>query len=424
MTMSKTVAAVAVKLLVGGLQYVVLKVCLDWPSRGLPVDECADRDSLEERHPFGKNFLIGAITFASMLAVILPYFYAECRDFSRSRQLSGLPPKHPYSRRAYMLTLTPAVLDVAAVVLSLAANKSIPATTMIILKSMRIIISAFLSKFILHKAQQPYQWMGVLITTLGLIPIFVVDFLRSADEKEAEAAYKKHIGMAEDKDKSSNAIAFVFVIVAELMRAIRYLLEERLMKMESLSAEFVVYMESLVGLVISVAIMFMAHGITAKSVAKNCGRVENLSDTWAMLKNEWVLWVLLTCHFVFVGVSNYATTLVTKYTSSVLNAILSQARTIVVWLPSVILGFVAERESEFTDHNGKYHPGVARFGEPFDKFVPLVFLGFFVVTAGAMVYSGHIRIPGTRCQPEPKKPKTVESPSTSHAVIEHSTSAI
>ena len=417
--MSKTIAAVAVKLLVGGLQYVVLKVCLDWPSQGLSGDECKGVEEGEKK-AFKKNFLFGVITFASMLFVILPYFYKECRDFARSRQLSGLPAKHPYSRRAYMLTMTPAVLDVVAVILSLYSNKFIPATTMIILKSMRIVISAFLSKFILHKAQMPYQWMGVLITTLGLLPIFIVDFLRHNEEDAAKKAYFKHMGKADKKDKEGSAsMAYVLVIIAEFMRAIRYLLEERLMKMESMSAEFVVYMESLVGFVISLLAMIGAHYITAPSLAKNCGRMEHMGDTWAMMKSEWMLWLLLSLHFVFVGVSNYATTLVTKYTSSVLNSILSQARTIVVWLPCVILGFVAEREYAFTDLDGNYHPGNAKFGEPFDRWVPLVFVGFGVVTCGALVYSGDLKLPGNRCQPEPKKPKkvsAVESPSTSHAV--------
>jgi hypothetical protein len=272
-----------------------------------------------------------------------------------------------------------------------------------------------MARLFLGKPQTSYQWVGVLVTTAGLIPIVLVGYFRDQDKDAIIKHYKEAHGKSEEEDSLGAYlwVPYLLVVVSEVMKAVRYLYEERLIKIEKMSAEFVVYMESLVGLAISLIALVACHFIT-----KPDGKpVEDLVETFDMMGRSYVVVLLVVAHFLIVGVSNYATTLVTKYLSSILNSILSQARTIVVWLPMVFLGAFGPVKCR-DENNLAEFPGIYAYGEPFDWLVPYLFLGFGMVTVGALIYNGDIKVPfGPKCQPPSTEkggscPTSPETPTT------------
>ena len=389
MGLSNTAIAVTVKLVVGGLQYVVTKLCLDWEVQGMG----------DKPEKFKKDGFLTAVTFLSMLLLILPFFIKELTNHRAKQREAGLVATHPYSLRDYGLTLMPAVLDVVAVAMSMKANKSLNATVMILLKSTRIIVTAFLTRFVLRKPQQLYQWFGVFVTIVGLLPVCLANYFREGENEDKK-----------EKQSMDFTLALSIVLVAEILRGIRYVYEERLMKINKLSAEFVVFMESLVGFIFSVIFMIGAHFWIIEGKESNYGRLENMEDTFTMLGNSWSLWLLIIAHFSLVGIANYSTTLVSKYLSSTLNAIISQARTVVVWLPMILLSNLGPKKA---DGHGKY-------GEPLDRWSTLEILGFIFLAISTFVYSGKLKLPLPWCYPEDElankeeAAKEDKSPSTSH----------
>ena len=378
--LSTTSIVVGIKLVSGAFQYIINKMITDEVVIG--VAGCRVENGVDVPAKFGKAFFNTTFIFASMLALVLPFFLKELREHKKARKLAGLPASHPYNSRAYLLTVIPAVMDVFAVELSMQATKAFSAVTMILLKSMRLVVSALMCKAILGKAQKPYQWAGVLITLAGLIPVGAASMLR------AEAQ-----GHEEKKDQpstSSKLWCLFFVLLGEILRGYRYVFEEKLIKVEKMSAEFVVYTESLIGFGVAILLMVIAHMVPGK----NCGSMESLHDTFAMIKNSNLLIGLFVANFLLIGVHNYTTTLITKHLSSMHSMIISQARCIVAWIPNVLLYYVCNR------------------GEAADYFSLLEFVGFGILGYAAFLYNGDIKLPWKSCYPVEVKMKEVSSPVT------------
>ena len=195
---SKSAIIVTIKLLTGGLQYVVFKMLLHY--------HCDDGTGVEKE--FKKTYFLGVVTFFAMLLLVIPYFYAEIRDHNASRKLAGLPPSYPYATRAHLLTVFPAILEVVGVLLSFEANKSLGATTMLLLKSLRIPVSALMTKFFVGRSQHAYQWLAVGITIMGLIPVGMAE---SAESKKASGPVD-----------TQALISVGLIVICEVLKGVRY----------------------------------------------------------------------------------------------------------------------------------------------------------------------------------------------------------
>ena len=379
---STTAIVVTIKLVTGAFQYILNKIITDYKAVGLQDNSCVENGAkLDAPRKFGKSFFNTVVIFLSMLLVVLPFFLSELRKFNAARRVAGLPPAHPYNRRAYWLTFLPSILDVIAVAFSMAATKGIAAVATILLKSLRIPVSALMTKTILGKSQKPYQWAGVVVTLLGLVPVGFASQMRA--------------GKDYDPVTIPLWLCLIFTVLGELLRGFRYVYEEKLIKTEKMSAEFVVFMESLIGFVVAIFMVLIAHLIPGN----NCGRVENMHDTFAMLKNESALIALFASNFLLIGIHNYSTTLITKHLTSMHNMIISQARVIVAWLPSVAVHYIWKGRIK---------------GEEIDYYTFFDFAGFVILALGAFVYNGSVKLPWERCYPAEQdiSKEEVQSPST------------
>lgn len=353
---SKSAIIVIIKLLTGGLQYVVFKMLLHY--------HCDDGTGTVKE--FNKNYFLGVVTFFAMLLLVIPYFYAEVRDHNASRKLAGLPPSYPYGTRAHLLTVFPALLEVVGVLLSFEANKKLGATTMLLLKSLRIPVSAVMTKFFVGRSQRAYQWLAVAITIMGLVPVGMAESAES----------KKESGPVDVRA----LISVGLIVICEFLKGIRYVYEEKLIKIEKISSEFLVFMESVIGLVVAIIVMIAVNYIP---LGENGGPKESLAETWAMLYGSTAIQVLLAINIVLVGVHNYSTTLITQYTSSVFNVLISQFRALVTFIASVLVHYC-------------YDP---LFGEEFTVYTPLKFVGYVMFIVAALLYNGNVRAPCDSCYP-------------------------
>jgi hypothetical protein len=350
--LSKKAAIVTIKTITGGLQYVIFKLMLDW--------ECCDSNGVCQK--FRKNYFLTFVTFLSMLLLIVPYYYAEVRDFNASRKIAGQPSSYPYNLRSHLLTVFPAILEVAGVLLSFEANNTIGATTMLLLKSLRIPVSAFLTKFLVGRAQKRYQWLAVGITMIGLIPV----------------------GMSESHGKSRAAdftktiISIGLIVVSEILKGIRYVYEEKLIKLEKISSEFLVFMESIIGLFIASIVLISVNYMETDGNPR-----ESLAVTWSQISSNLALQLMLPANILLVGTHNYATTLITEHLSSIHNVLISQFRTIVSFAVCVMIHYWIS----------------PNYGEDINLFTPLKVLGFGLFIYAALLYNGNVKVPFQACYP-------------------------
>jgi len=338
---------VVAKLLTGGLQYCMFKIVFKY--------RCAAPG--EEEEEFKSHVFLTFVTCFAMLVVIAPFFYQEIYN----RRALGIKPTYPYTRRAHLLTIMPAILEVTGMLVSLTANTVLDASVMVLLKSIRIPVSAFMNKYIVGRSLHLYQKAAVFITILGIIPVMCSETF---------------------KDKSSEAptispyVAFIMVAVAEVFKGIRYVYEERLIKIEKLSSEFLVFMQSLIDTLISIGFIVVYHLIGQ----------ENWFGTWGKLSNSPGLWLLLIFQILLTGFHNYTSTLITEKLSSLHNVLISQGRVVV----TAVFMIIIERFFRC-------------MGEKLGWNTAINSIGYVLFVLAALLYNGNVRLPWKQCYPEEDK---------------------
>ena len=125
-------------------------------------------------------------------------------------------------------------------------------------------------------------------------------------------------------------------------------------------------------------------------ISNSIGR-ENLSETIYMLSHSPPVQWLLLATILSSGICNIAGAFITKYLSSVHNAIVSELRVVLVWVPNIIRYFLDKKNAQAEDRSVK--------GEPLDWFSILKVIGFATLITGAYVYNGNIKLPFYRLYP-------------------------
>ena len=354
MAVSSTNIHVIIKLFLGGINYLFCKFSLDL----LKVDD-QKRIGLMTLSNFMSLFLVG-----------LPIYANELSTAKAASRKIGAAPYITSTWSDHGLAILPGFLEFVAVFLSMYANSYLPATIMVFMKATRVLWSALMSKYWLGRKLYGYHWFGVLLTFIGLVPIIYVQ----------QATGDKKKGTGDNKA----VFAFIAVALCEVFRAIRVTLEERLMKERNQSCAFVQYVEGYAGVILSIVLLVYRH----------CMDLEDSTRTLDIIAESKLGCLMLICHTIAHGVTNYSSNYVTKVLSSVHNAIISEMRIMVVWGPEFLI----------------YLLTVNRLAKPLGKEWNILNLidipGFIIIASSAFIYSGILRVP---CMPSLYPKEVTES---------------
>ena len=350
-----TAIHVFIKLVIGGFNYLFCKITLDaYKNRaGLGKDDYALKN---------KPAMMTISTFLSLFMVAIPIYIHEIRKSSNKG----------YSLSLHGVLAIAGSLEMIAVYLSMFGNTILPASILVFFKATRVLWSALLSKYVLKRRLYMYHWVAVAMTFIGLVPIGIV---------------QAYVGKKKDSSMAWQCVAFGMVFLCEFFRAVRIIIEERLMKEKGVSPGFVQFVEGYSGLILAITLAFVLHTAGA----------ENLVDSISTLSvdGHWHIALWLSIHTVCHGLVNYSSTVVTKLLSSVHNAIISEMRILVVWLPEFIIFWI----------------GLENYGKEWSFLCLLDLPGFAIIVASAFIYSGTLRLPFPFLYPAAQDEKVV-SPST------------
>jgi drug/metabolite transporter (DMT)-like permease len=375
--------AIFVKLFLGAGQYIIQKDAVHAKCIGLT----------KKKIEFQRPFFFTAGNFLAMLLVVLPLIPGQWRKYKNQQQ--QVEKKAEYSWRLVIFSGLPAVLDVAAVLVSTKATEFLPASVVVLLKATRVIFAAGLTSVMLKKRVLLFQWTGIAITCLALVPIYI-ETMKHADM--ANAREKKYsTGTVDDKKvttKGEVIMGLGFILAAELMRALRFVYEEWLIKKQNMTTEFLLISECTIGAITAVLACGVAHAIGH----------EDYDESWARFRSSRELQALFLTFCFAAGICNVAGTFITKYLSSVVSALVSELRVVLVFVPNVIR-YKLDIDKADSERRGKVK------GEPLDGWSALKILGFILLILGAYVYNGKVKLPCVVLQPPPP-PKAIED---SHA---------
>lgn len=343
------------KVVIGGLNYLVVKLFLDMTLH---------------KHAQGSQKKSALLTFSNFVSLVLlglPLFWQELR------QLRATGEKNPYNLSANIALWLPGVLECLAVFMSMKGNEVLPASILVFMKATRVFWSALLTLFYLRRPVYKFMWLGVVLAAAGLLPIMLI----AGPKKEAKALANGKTG--ENATGAEMFVAGCMVALCELARAIRVILEEQQMKVHGRSPMFVQWVEGYIGLIVSTLLLVFVHF----AVPDNNKFHEDLGNSMDAIVGQAepeleyakCAVFLFIWHTVLVGLVNYSSNVVTHRLSSVHNAIFSEARIVVVWIPEFLLG--------------------KKFGYAFKPLYLLEIIGFAMIVLSAFVYSGKYKIPGT-----------------------------
>ena len=350
----ETVWAVILKLFVGSAFYIVtrmiMKTC-STPSYDFDYVQAAS-EYKNKYCPFGETAFGKAIFVMTLggaaMALALVYFYM----FRWSRV-----DKKSCSPRAVLLVAIPSALDMVSTAMATFGIPYISLSLAFIFKGARVVFSAILTVVLLKRRLYSYHWTSVVLCMLGLV---------------VAASSQLFVN-------PSTFVGIVLILGSELFKALRVIIEERLMKDQAFEPTFIVGIEGVYGVIVFGSTMFIAWLAISGS---DGGSFENLPDTLIRIGDFPILIALLCIFPILACIASITSAVVTRNLSAVHNGMISVIRVGLLWMFELILYYSFDGSSF-----GK------QLGEAWTPYSSLKLVGFGIVVFSTLLYDEDIKIP-------------------------------
>ncbi|XP_061845757.1 solute carrier family 35 member F6 isoform X2 [Colius striatus] len=296
-----------------------------------------------EEHSFQHPFLQAVGMFLGEFSCLGVFYLMVWRD--RRRPEPTMAPSQPFSP---LLFLPPALCDMTGTSIMYVALNMTSASSFQMLRGSVIIFTGLLSVAFLGRRLELSQWLGILVTIVGLVVVGLAD-LRTSQPQE---------------HKLSEVITGdLLIITAQVLVAVQMVLEEKFVFQHDVHPLRAVGTEGFFGFTILALLLVPMYYIPAGSFSGNPRRVlEDTLDAFCQLGFQPLISLALLANISSIAFFNFAGISVTKELSATTRMVLDSLRTLLIWASSLALGW-----------------------EPFHG---LQLLGFGVLLAGAALYNG------------------------------------
>ncbi|XP_072842401.2 solute carrier family 35 member F6 isoform X1 [Pogona vitticeps] len=297
----------------------------------------------KEVHNFEHPFLQAAGMFLGEFSCLAVFYLLLCSD--RRRAEPTMAPPQPFNP---LLFLPPALCDMTGTSLMYVALNMTSASSFQMLRGAVVIFTGLLSVAFLGRKLGVSQWLGIVITILGLVVVGLADLLNSHDEKH----------------KLSEVITGdLLIIMAQVIIAIQMVLEEKFVYKHNVHPLQAVGTEGFFGFVILSLLLIPMYFIPGGSFSGNPRQVlEDALDAFCQIGHLPLIAVALLGNISSIAFFNFAGISVTKEISATTRMVLDSLRTVVIWVVSLAVGWEA--------------------------FHGLQILGFLILLGGSALYNG------------------------------------
>jgi hypothetical protein len=298
---------------------------------------------------WNRPYFSGALLFAGMSFTLIPFFIYR----------NGKPGVPKPSVKVFVNMLIPSMLEFAGQVLFLMGNKNLTTALSMTLKGSRVVFSAIFLVIFLKRKLFPFHWAAAAAVMVGLAVASIPSLIDTDSAKKPGKTTKEIL------------IGIAMVLAGEMLRSLKGVYEERLLKKLHYDALMVVGLQGLLGFILSVAALFVVDAIQIGGKP-----LESLRDSFSQFASAPLVWGISTSLPLTVPALFVMGAYVTKLMSAVHNALTGTITTAIVWIISIIIHFI--------DSNR----GVKL------KWILLVqLLGFIIVVLSSMVYDSMLRLP-------------------------------
>ncbi|KAM9840415.1 solute carrier family 35 member F6 [Aulostomus maculatus] len=295
-------------------------------------------------HVFSHPFLQAVGMFLGELSCLAVFYILLCHD-----RRSPDPKMNPGQSFNPLLFFPPAMCDMLATSIMYVALNMTSASSFQMLRGAVIIFTGLLSVAFLGRRLATSQWIGILITILGLVIVGLADFLS---------------GNKDNNHKLSDIITGdLLIIMAQVIVSVQVVLEEKLVYRHDVHPLRAVGTEGFFGFIVLSLLLIPMYFIYVGNFSDNPRHVlEDALDAFCQIGHQPLILLALLGNTVSIAFFNFAGISVTKEISATTRMVLDSLRTLVIWVVSLGLGW--------------------------EQFHGLQVLGFLVLLLGTGLYNG------------------------------------
>ncbi|XP_061560974.1 solute carrier family 35 member F6 [Phycodurus eques] len=298
----------------------------------------------DPEHAFSHPFVQAVGMFLGEFSCLGVFYILLCHD--RRRPVPNMNPGQSFNP---LLFFPPAMCDMLATSTMYVALNMTSASSFQMLRGAVIIFTGLLSVAFLGRRLLTSQWIGILITILGLVIVGLADFVS---------------GHHDDSHKLSDVITGdLLIIMAQVIVAVQMVLEEKFVYKHDVHPLRAVGTEGFFGFFVLSLLLIPMYFIHVGEFSDNPRQVlEDALDAFCQIGFRPLIVLALLGNTVSIAFFNFAGISVTKEISATTRMVLDSLRTLVIWAVSLALGW--------------------------EQFHGLQVLGFLVLLVGTALYNG------------------------------------
>ncbi|XP_077367443.1 solute carrier family 35 member F6 [Festucalex cinctus] len=295
-------------------------------------------------HAFSHPFVQAVGMFLGEFSCLGVFYLLLCHDRRRPE-----PSMNPGQSFNPLLFFPPAMCDMLATSTMYVALNMTSASSFQMLRGAVIIFTGLLSVAFLGRRLLVSQWIGILVTILGLVIVGLADFVS---------------GHHDDTHKLSDVITGdLLIIMAQVVVAVQMVLEEKFVYKHDVHPLRAVGTEGFFGFFVLSLLLIPMYFIHVGQFSDNPRQVlEDALDAFCQIGFRPLIMLALLGNTVSIAFFNFAGISVTKEISATTRMVLDSLRTLVIWVVSLALGW--------------------------EQFHGLQVLGFLVLLVGTALYNG------------------------------------
>ncbi|XP_061481867.1 solute carrier family 35 member F6 [Rhineura floridana] len=300
---------------------------------------CSRTAAYSFQHPF----LQAVGMFLGELTCLAAFYLLLCSDRRKPEPTMASP--HSFNP---LLFLAPALCDMTGTSLMYVALNMTSASSFQMLRGAVIIFTGLLSVAFLGRKLVLSQWLGILVTIVGLLVVGLADLSSSSGQTH---------------NLSEVITGDLLIIMAQVIVAIQMVLEEKFVYKHNVHPLQAVGTEGFFGFVILSVLLVPMYYIPGGSFSGNPrGVLEDALDAFCQIGHVPLIAVALLGNISSIAFFNFAGISVTKEISATTRMVLDSLRTVVIWAVSLAVGWEA--------------------------FHGLQVLGFLILLVGTALYNG------------------------------------
>lgn len=306
-----------------------------------------------------------------------PWFQGWCMFFGMSLLIFDTPfIKHcrclPYKMGGvvqgwglFRISSIPALCDLLATVFQNIAFLYLKPSIWQMMRGSILLFTALFAIFYRHKKLHVVDWMGVIITIVGITIVGISSiFNDSSDDSEN----------LKDVSVKMQILAMFFIIIAQGLQAFQTIVEEELLHDVNATESEIVSYEGIWGLFFSTFIAMPIANLTPETAGD--GIYENSLESFYMIFHSWRILVAEIFYIFIVICYNQTGMMITEFSTAIHRNIYEALRSMVVWMVSVIFYYA--------------FPSLGA-GEGLNLMSLVQLLGFSVSILGSFIYNRVIK---------------------------------